>query len=567
MQLSYRQIRDTQSNSKMKFSSACVCVRKCVRDRKNPLMTKFSIMFSWLMCFSVSAGFTATSFAVTGFPAASFPITDFAVTDFTATGLPAASLLATNFATTDLDSAILVTNTNNDDKAKRFYDNVMNAPAILPAKIEHQFISCPVIHKEASQQKGLEQKTSRDKTLDGFYQTSQQVDYLQAEWEKRISADWTFFQASQTAGKILVIDFKQTSDGLAYRYLANDNTHNQLYEPWSSSKVLAFTAAVSKARQKSNGKVGAMSRAGEHPLADLITSINSYEVFGKADGNSNAIATYFLNLVGRDQATALFHQDWLKLSNPLIRFRGAYERELFIPTDSYWAVQTTNNKIAMPPLEKNRDDAGYQEYRCEECGLTGNKPMTTLAEAEWLKRLAAHERDEQTRMPALKNEDVKVLFYGTGHSDKTQKVGGMMLGISAMLQHALANAISQTTSENIISASTETAMSASTEKALSASTDLANSKLILDSATNGEWRVWQKIGWGPSETRGTGENVVLAHVCLPHFQGGREFTVAAIASSPARNPTPDELDVGYAGLKMQILLDQSIAKLLAPKKD
>lgn len=418
-----------------------------------------------------------------------------------------------------------------DAQATEFYNKVMNAPAILPANIEDSFISCP-----------LSKVNLNNSNAKHAFKTSDDIHYDQGDWEQRISADWGFFSSSEQIGRVLVIDFANTESGLGYRYLANDMTQNQLFEPWSSSKVLAFSAAVSKARDKSNGKVGAASLAGDHPLADLITSINSYEPFGVASANSNAIATYFLNLVGRDKATALFHQDWLRLSNEDIRFRGAYETDLFRPSNALWKAQNSDISVAMPKLLKNRDDPGYQEYRCDECGLTGNKPMTTLAQAEWLKRLAAHERDQSTRMPDLHANDVEVLFYATGHSDKINNVGGMMLGISNMLQHAIAKAILEQGSSDKLGAS---------------------SKAILDAATKGQWRVWQKIGWGPSETRGAGENVVLAHVCLPHFQGGREFTVSAQAISTARHDEPDEIDVGYAGLKMQTLLDNSMAQLLA----
>ena len=100
--------------------------------------------------------------------------------------------------------------------------------------------------------------------------------------------------------------------------------------------------------------------------------------------------------------------------------------------------------------------------------------MTTLAEAEWLKRLAAHERDIQTRQPHIQASDVEVLFYGSGHSDPQHQVGGMLQGIGLMLSRALAKAI--------------------------AGRPVENPKTILDSVTQGKWRIWQKSGSGPSET-------------------------------------------------------------------
>jgi hypothetical protein len=367
------------------------------------------------------------------------------------------------------------------------------------------------------------------------YLSSAQVDYFRAGWEQRIAKDGRFFTAPKALGRILVIDYKAESISpnaiLSYRYLANQDSENELYEPWSSSKIFAYSAAVAKVRQLSAGEFGGQSLAGNIPIADLITSIHSYEPFGLADGDSNAIATYFMNVAGRDHLTALFHDQWLMLTNPSIRFRGAYANKVFEPIDSQWHQGDKLFRVDYPT--QSIDDLGYQSYRCEHCGLTGNKPMTTLAQAEWLKRLAVHERDPVTRLPYLQSEDVQVLFFGKGHSDTKHVDGGMLQGISTMLHNAIATAI--------------------------AGELPSDPKKVLDQATQGQWRIWQKIGWGPSETRGAGENVVLAHVSLPHFQGGLEFTLAAQSAEPGDG----DIYVNYAGIKMQSLLTQSMLELFA----
>ena len=153
--------------------------------------------------------------------------------------------------------------------------------------------------------------------------------------------------------------------------------------------------------------------------------------------------------------------------------------------------------------------------------------MTAFAQAEWQKRLATHDRVLETRHPGLMHEDIQTLFYGADGK------GGMMAGISQMLHNALAAAIEPNSNDLPVD--------------------------ILNRNTQGQWRVFQKIGWGPSETRGAGENVVLAHVCLPHYRGGREFTLAA---QTAQNGNGD-IFVNYAGLKMQNLLTRSFIELLA----
>ncbi len=398
------------------------------------------------------------------------------------------------------------------DNHQTFYDNVMLGAALMPDDLAQPYISCPL-----------------PVTNDARYKTAKQVDYQHANWEERVSSDWRFFDVSKDLGRVLFVDFKQTEQGLGYRYLANNDSQFDLYEPWSSSKMMAITMAVAKARQQG---VGANATVDSIPLVDLFTTINSYEPFGASKDSSNGIATYLLNIVGRDTASDYFQQGWLKLNDPRIRMRGAYETQVFEPKSPYWQSLDNDQQAYMLAPKPNRADKGYQEYRCDQCDLTGNKPMSTLAEAEWLKRLASHEREPLTQHPHLQTMDVQQLFYGTNHSDKKQPVGGMMQGISLMLTHALANTLDPNST--------------------------LSPKQVLDKATEGQWRIWQKIGWGISETRGNGENVVLAHVCLPHYQGGREFTIAAQVTEPGVS----EKSLHISGMKMQAMLEQSLSTLL-----
>ncbi|MBT0585937.1 hypothetical protein [Alteromonas oceanisediminis] len=389
-----------------------------------------------------------------------------------------------------------------------FYPSTMNAEPYLPADLASRELGCLALSAS-----------------DSRYRSSQAVDYSASGWEEQISAEWDHLSAPEDNGRITIIDFRQADNReLTYRYLANANSQNELYEPWSSSKIFAYTGAIATLRQQG---VGATSKIGNVSVADLITSINSYSPTGNAPDDSNAIATYFANIAGRDFLTRLFHDDWLKLSNPDVRFRGAYGPIAFVPSQPDWK---DGQQSVIPSLYVNAgDDPGYQSYRCDDCDLTGNKPMTTLAQAEWLKRLAAHTRDAATQHPHLTAQDIQILFYGsTGR-------GGMMAGISRMLPNALAAVLEPNSTRS--------------------------PKAILDQATQGQWRIFQKIGWGPSETRMAGENVVLAHVCLPHFQGGREFTIAAQA---AQSGYGDEF-VNYAGMKMQDLLTRSLGELLYPQ--
>ena len=393
-----------------------------------------------------------------------------------------------------------------------FYNTVMISAPFMPSDQTSKSLGCDILI---------------DAGDTGKYKTSMQADYTNKGWEERINHIPDFFSPNADAGKILVIDFADHQGEVAYRYLSNDNTHSQVYEPWSSSKIFAFTGAISAMREKG---LGAQAKIGDTYVADMITGINSYENFGTASGESNALATFFANVAGRDALTSLFYDDWLKLSNPNIFFRGAYGPVAFAPSDYEWQMLDKSASTRISPYLNAPDDPGYLPYRCENCDLTGNKPMTTLAQAEWLKRLAVHNRDTNTRHPNLTHDDIMTLFYGVGHSFDDGRFAGMTLGISTMLQRAIANAI--------------------------ANKEVDDPKAFLDELTKGQWRVFQKIGWGPSETRSTTENVVLAHVCLPHFDGGREFTVAAqVAVAEAK-----EENLGFAGQKMQDLLQTSLSQ-------
>ncbi len=358
-------------------------------------------------------------------------------------------------------------------------------------------------------------------TSDGLavnHLSSEQIDYSRPGWESRVAADWQAFGDNPANTRVTLIDIRQSQGKPVYRYFS-DGRHDQLFEPWSASKVMSITAAM--AEMTKFGLHG-NSRVGNTTLSDIITSIHSYAPSGVLEGDSNGLATYLLNLAGRDAATALFHDDWLKLTNQSVRIRGAYGVTPYQPLPPRWQQ---GSLTAMPQVfQPSSADPGYQGYRCEECGLTGNKPMTTLAMAEWLKRLAVHQAEPTTRHPGLQQQDIHLLFYGDGKGQK-----GMSAGISRILHEALSQALS----------------------------DSNAAQTVLDQQA-GDWRIWQKIGWGPSETRQSGEVVLLAQVCLPNLNGGRAFTIAAQASVPE----PTQASVARAGMNLAAAMQQSIRKWL-----
>ena len=405
-----------------------------------------------------------------------------------------------------------------------FYHNVFSAPPLLPTPFEP---SCVKPDCNARLMPGV--SMTRAEPNPAYFTVAQSG--TAAGWEERVASDWNYFNVPASLGKITLIDFGATPDGTGYRYLANANTQDVLYEPWSSSKIMAFAGALATIGRE----VSASTLVGDVKLGDLITSVNSYAPSGKADGNSNAIATYFANIAGREFLTGLFHDKWLNMNNPAIRFRGAYGPTAFDPGAAEWQFDF-RNKLAVEPFEEASDDPFYQSYRCDECGLTGNKPMTTLAQAEFLKRLVTHNSEPQTRLPGFMPSHLDMLLYGNGHSNSVVDAGGMQAGIGVLLARAIANALAPGSD--------------------------ASAKAVLDELTGGRWRIFQKIGAGPSETRGQSETVLLAHVMLPFNEGpAREFTLAVQTEVEGNS----EAGVGRAGKKMQQLLNIAMAQLLSEK--
>ncbi|MEM0910837.1 MAG: hypothetical protein AAGJ37_07655 [Pseudomonadota bacterium] len=391
---------------------------------------------------------------------------------------------------------------------ERFYMQMQQVP-FLPGDTSHRHIACEM------------QMQSSD-----LHKTSDDIDYSNEGWEKRIPMDVALLKKTASMGRVLLIDTIYTDAGPAYRYFSND-THDELYEPWSSSKIFAYSGALAQMRKKG---VGAPGMIGESNVSDMITTIHSYAPFGTSNSSSNDLATYFANVAGRDYLTSLFFDAWLGLSNTDVFFRGAYGPSTFVPESDVWIDERTGKTASINAYQTAQDDPGYLAYRCDKCSLTGNKPMTTLAQAEWLKRLAMHETSPQTAHPFLTIEDVRSLFYGIGNSVGQDNMAGMTQGISNMLHRALANQIDNRTSTSN----------------------------VLDDNSDGKWRIFQKIGWGPSETRGTTENVMLAHVCLPNTDNPERSLQFTIAAQVAVDQSA-EANIPIAGLKMQALLDAVMA--------
>jgi hypothetical protein len=413
-----------------------------------------------------------------------------------------------------------------------FYTNVMAQAPYLPSDLEvkssprpsHSEIGCSNVIK-----------------ADENYSSAADVQYQQVFWENRIASDWQFFSPTANAGKVLVIDYATKGSALAYRYLANAQSQQLLYEPWATSNIFAFTGAAAQARQLG---LSTNSLIGDTHVGTLVTTMLAAQ-----NGDAQNIAAYFANVAGRGYLTSLLRDEWLLLSHSQVRLKGVSSVP-WRPASPVWLDLNTDTLATPFAFDNHFDDPSYQAYQCAQCGVTGNQPMTTLAQAEWLKRLASHTREPATAHPHLTQQDVNLLFNGIVDDQQNERAmrdettapsfpGGMLTGVSSTLHYALAEAI--------------------------AGQPVNNPKRVLDRATNGQWRVWQTVGWGISDERHDdrhiGENVVLAHVCLPLPDGSREFTIAA-QTAHGHN---DAKAVNHAGIKMQRLLIQTLTELIRPQ--
>ncbi|NVK26082.1 MAG: hypothetical protein HWE10_14230 [Gammaproteobacteria bacterium] len=395
---------------------------------------------------------------------------------------------------------------------------------------EQQMKAAPYFNEDTQNHRKLNIPALNNQN-EGF-KSSQTINFAQPDWHLRAFKGNKEIEISTSVGRVLTIEMAQDDKQVFYRYRANNSSFNELFEPWSSSKIMPITAAILTAKQQG---LNSNFSVGQYSFADLITSVHSYSEQDVVKDDSNVIATYFANSVGRKTITNMLQQQWLKLPNDKISLRGAYGSNPLTLEQNVW--YSGDKQYKPSTYQPSSEDPYYLSYRCETCGLTGNKPMTTLALAEWLKRLVISERDSTTQLSNLNQKDVEVLFFGDPQSTN-KKPQGMQAGVSRMLANAIASALGKIAEQQL--------------------NDSLQVKATLDSSTNNQWQIFQKIGWGYSGTRSAGEMVYLAHVQLNDGQDDRAFTITA--QTQAKGSDSDKLY--EAGRKMQLLLMKTMSELL-----
>lgn len=284
-----------------------------------------------------------------------------------------------------------------------------------------------------------------------------------------------------------------------YRYLSN-GTHDDAFQPWSSTKFMAAAGAGAALRKASGGKVGLTAKATNGAwLGDLVTVIASYR---EDRYTSNGLAHYFLNVAGRAHVMSLVH-DWL--GRPASETYGG-NYGVPAPTDlGYTFTDAGGAKATIAP----DDQSGIPNH------------LSTHTLAEFMKRLVAWE-DTATRLPDLTKPDVETLFYGPATSAwYPGELGGLAADTTIYVQSAL---------------------------------DMD----AVEKDSHGRWRTFGKLGFGD------GEFVLATYTCLPVLDAagapvpdrGAELVIATRATSGAKAWVDRDQELGkmYGALLQKGLL-------------
>lgn len=279
-----------------------------------------------------------------------------------------------------------------------------------------------------------------------------------------ISFDQSLAALFPAEASVTVILIKRVDGVPYYRYLSNGR-HDEVVQTWSSSKFLGILNASESIRYHSEGAIGLDALIGDVPLGDLVSIVHSYD---EREYTSNGLMYWFHDVGGRSFANQLIHDRWL--NRP--------EEEIF----------GANYGAKAPPLGftfNNQNELTVDVPQDQGWIKTNLLSTHTLAEA--LKRLVMYREDPTTRLEYSTWDDIKVLLYGSESSKRydQQTPQGMESDPSVYAQEAV----------NIS---------------------------MIDDNTQGQWRIFSKLGLGFS--RG-GEIVHTDYACLPVFNEEGETIV------------------------------------------
>lgn len=299
--------------------------------------------------------------------------------------------------------------------------------------------------------------------------------------------------------KVTLILVRRVDGVPHYRYLSNGH-HDDIVQPWSSTKFMAIANGAAHLRTVSNYEVGLSGSVDGWPMGDLVTMVHAYD---EKYFTSNGISRYFHDVGGRANAQKLI-SGWL--DRPAAEtFGGNYGA----PS----AALGFTFKDGVSSVTIDPDTSGGRENQ-----------LSTFTLAEFLKRLVMHREDAATRLPGLQWADVQTLFYGAAKS-------------------------------KIYGASRPQGMQADTAIYLQQAFDVS----AMEARSKGQWRIFSKLGHGPS--RG-GEFVHAGYACLPKLDSdgkpvaeqGKEFVIASYLNAGGKLPEADaRLAAAYRAIVERVL--------------
>lgn len=392
-----------------------------------------------------------------------------------------------------------------------------------PKNIQNRFIDCQV-----------KQDYQYDKDL-SKYSNSTQIDYFSPGWQNRIKKDFNALNEaaplaysdrpySEDDGVwLLIIEIERINGIPHYRYLGNHERQNIPYEPWSSAKLLAASAALSKARLMSGGRIGGDAIISGKNIGDIITTAMSYKNTANVVTSSNEAANFLLRSATEEYADRLLN-NWL-LQNDGSSFFGKFGRPVYNPGSSIWESNGIRTQLPF----------NYFSGRDQ-------KTMSLLSIGEWLKRLVMHKADPITALPHLTDLDIETIFYGKKGS---KMAGGASKGSSLYLHKAVTG---------IDNMGSYTAPESRQNK---------RAQEVFEKIGGPNWRVFLKNGAGPSSSRNRGEVTLAGYVCLPENKiGPREFVAVARSSFKNRTKCSGSIECYDEINKASIALESSIKKAL-----
>jgi hypothetical protein len=263
---------------------------------------------------------------------------------------------------------------------------------------------------------------------------------------------------SATKVDMVVILIKRTKGGVFYKYLSNGRELLP-FETWSSSKVFAVAAAARVIRKSC--KIGLESsvkgRRGPIPLGDLATIITTYDT--TKGYSSNGVAKYF-GAIASSSLSSLVKETLGKKSETL---GGSYG----LPAPSDLGKSFSTDKENWCPL-------------ASKLGNGGANTISVLTAAELVKRMVLHrEIKRENRIPGFWWKDAKEILYGAEESVlfPNLKWGGMSADIGGLIDAEL---------------------------------DMD----AIEERSNGQWRVFDKMGSGYSTSR-RGDVRQNGYACFP----------------------------------------------------